>query len=110
MQNLVRKWRELAPFYFRATATCATFFSSHKWRGGAKSGASAQHWACVQLCCSHVHVAECWSGGGGEGREVPHPQGLVSTRGTVPDIRCFGSGYSLMPNYRSGLSFLFYPV
>ena len=30
-------------FYFRATATCATFFSACQWRGGAKSGASAQH-------------------------------------------------------------------
>ena len=38
-------------FYFSATATCATFFSSCQWRGGAKrgakSGASAQQ--CLQL-------------------------------------------------------------
>ena len=26
MQNLVRKWRKLAPFYFRATATVPLFF------------------------------------------------------------------------------------
>ena len=30
-------------FYFHATATCATFFSLRQWRGGTKSGASAQH-------------------------------------------------------------------
>ena len=30
-------------FYFSATVTCATFLSSRQWRGGAKSGASAQH-------------------------------------------------------------------
>ena len=30
-------------FCFSATATYATFFSSRQWRGGAKSGASAQH-------------------------------------------------------------------
>ena len=30
-------------FLFRATATCATFFSSRQWRGVAKSGASVQH-------------------------------------------------------------------
>ena len=51
---MARKWCELAPFfshhrhraiifYFSATATCATFFSSRQLRGGAKSGASAQH-------------------------------------------------------------------
>ena len=39
---MARKWRELEPFYFRvtatapfcyfrATATCATFFSSRQW-------------------------------------------------------------------------------
>ena len=26
MQSLVQKWRELAPFYFRATATTPLFF------------------------------------------------------------------------------------
>ena len=26
MQSLVQKWRELAPFYFRATATAPLFF------------------------------------------------------------------------------------
>ena len=31
-------------FYFSVTATCTTFFNSRQWRGGAKSGASAQHW------------------------------------------------------------------
>ena len=48
------KWLELEPF-FRATATAPlfftlaplrrapAFFSSRLWRGGAKSGASAQH-------------------------------------------------------------------
>ena len=30
-------------FYFRAIATCATFFWLLHWRGGAKSSASAQH-------------------------------------------------------------------
>ena len=29
-------------FYFSVTATCATFNSSRKWRGGSTSGASAQ--------------------------------------------------------------------
>ena len=33
-------------FYLRATATYATFFSSHQWRGGIKSVPSAQH------CCT----------------------------------------------------------
>ena len=28
MQNLVQKWRELAPFYFCATATAPLFFTS----------------------------------------------------------------------------------
>ena len=53
---MVRKWCELVPFYFRATATvpfffcfsptakCSTFFSSRQWRVGSISGASAQHW------------------------------------------------------------------
>ena len=31
-------------FCFSTTATCASFFSSRQWRGGAKSDASAQHW------------------------------------------------------------------
>ena len=54
------KWRELATLFLRhchraiicyisATATCATFFSSHQCRSGAKSGASAQHWCCVSV-------------------------------------------------------------
>ena len=30
-------------FYISATTTCATFLISRQWRGGAKSGASAQH-------------------------------------------------------------------
>ena len=34
-------------FCFSATATCATFFSSRRLRGGAKSGASVQHWIIV---------------------------------------------------------------
>ena len=35
----------IAPFSFLLlTATCATFFSLRQWRGGAKNGASAQHW------------------------------------------------------------------
>ena len=49
-----RKWRQLATFYFRATATApffyfrsiatsATFSGSRQWRGGAKSDANAQH-------------------------------------------------------------------
>ena len=59
MQNLVLKWRELVPlflrhchcaiiFYFSATATWATVFSSRQWRGGAKSDANAQHWTLQQ--------------------------------------------------------------
>ena len=51
--EMARKWRELAPFYFRAIATAQLFFtlappherhlfSSCQLRGGAKSGASAQ--------------------------------------------------------------------
>ena len=31
-------------FYISATAMRATFISSRQWPGGAKSGASAQHW------------------------------------------------------------------
>ena len=27
MQNLVQKWRELVPFYFRVTATAPLFFA-----------------------------------------------------------------------------------
>ncbi len=67
MLNFVQKWRELAPLYFNATApffylwttaTCATFFSSRQWRGGAKSGASAQH--CLILTNSRViYIAKC---------------------------------------------------
>ena len=34
-------------------ATCATFFSSRQWRGGAKSGWSAQHWF------HWIHVIPC---------------------------------------------------
>ena len=36
-------------FCFSATATFATFLSSRQWRGGAKSGASAQHWTDITL-------------------------------------------------------------
>ena len=39
--------KELFKKSFSATATCATLFSSRQWRGGAKSGASAQH--CLQV-------------------------------------------------------------
>ena len=52
---MAREWSKLAPFFsrhshrtiiflFNATLTCATFFSSHQWRCGSKSGASAHHW------------------------------------------------------------------
>ena len=60
------KWRELVPlfsrhchraiiFYFSATATCATFFSSRQWRSGAKSGASAQH--CSFINDKNINIA-----------------------------------------------------
>ena len=46
-------------FYFSATATCATFLSSRQWRGGAKTGASAQHWRKMPYDEQHLLTKSC---------------------------------------------------
>ena len=75
MQNLVQNGAEMARmsaiffsrhchrtiiFYFSATATCAAFLSLRRKRGGAKSGASAQHcYPLTMLTTHHAHYSPC---------------------------------------------------